>query len=85
MASGLPVVAVVDEDNFPGFRLVDGRELAISRPDPADLAGHLAELLGNGARRTTVAAGGRCLILDHFQISSVARAYVSLYEGIRYA
>jgi glycosyltransferase involved in cell wall biosynthesis len=82
MASGLPVVAVVDDDNFPGFRLADGRELAIARPDPADLADHLVALLGDEARRTTVAARARCLILDHFQISSVAREYVSLYERV---
>jgi glycosyltransferase involved in cell wall biosynthesis len=80
MASGLAVVAVVDDDNFPGFRLADGRELAIARPDPSDLASHLIDLLGDDARRMSVAAGGRCLILDHFQISSVADAYVSLYE-----
>ena len=83
MASRLPVVAVVDDDNFPGFRLVDGRELSVSQPDAADLACHLVDLLGDAARRTNVAAGGRCLIRDHFQIASVAREYVSLYERVQ--
>jgi glycosyltransferase involved in cell wall biosynthesis len=80
MASGLPVVAVVDDDNFPGFRLVDGQDIVVSPADPGALADRIVELLRDPVLRKTVAAGGRCLIIDHFEIAEVARQYVSLYE-----
>ena len=83
MASGLPVVAVVDDDNFPGFRLVDSRDLALSAPEPRVLAARIVELLRDAALRFRVGAGGRRLILDRFQIERVAAEYASLYRRAR--
>jgi glycosyltransferase involved in cell wall biosynthesis len=80
MGSGLPVVAVVDDDNFPGFALEDRRHLVLARPDPASLAAGILALLRDPELRARVAAGGRELILDHFQIRRVAEDYVTLYQ-----
>jgi glycosyltransferase involved in cell wall biosynthesis len=82
MASGLPVVAVVDDDNFPGFRLEDRRQLLVSRSEPDALADAIVTLLRDGELRATVAAGGSQLILDRFQIRRVAEDYVALYERV---
>lgn len=83
MASDLPVVAVVDEDNFPGFGLVDREQLILATPDAASLARGILELLDDPGLHDRVAAGGRALIEQHFLIARVASEYFSLYERLR--
>jgi glycosyltransferase involved in cell wall biosynthesis len=83
MASGVPVVAVVDVDNFPGFRLVDRHDLVLSPPESKPLANRMVELLDDPDLRGRVAVGGHRLILDHFQVSKVAAEYEALYERQR--
>jgi glycosyltransferase involved in cell wall biosynthesis len=82
MASGVPIVAVVDGDNFPGFGLVDGRDLVMAQPDVESLADRVVEVLQDPAQRARVAAGGRKLVVDHFRIERVAEQYLSVYEQL---
>jgi glycosyltransferase involved in cell wall biosynthesis len=80
IGSGLPVVAVVDADNFPGFQLEDRRQLLLAQPDPESLAAGILDLLRDPDLRARVGEGGRELILDHFQIRRVAEDYVALFQ-----
>jgi glycosyltransferase involved in cell wall biosynthesis len=80
MASGIPVAAVVDADNFPGFELREREQLMMAREDAASLAGAVCALLDDPLLRKTVAEGAHRLIVDRFRIESVAAEYVALYQ-----
>jgi len=80
MASGVPVAAVVDDDNFPGFELRQGEHLMMARDDAGSLADAICALLDDPVLRKTVAEGAHRLIVERFRIESVAAEYVRLYE-----
>jgi glycosyltransferase involved in cell wall biosynthesis len=85
MASGVPVAAVVDHDNFPGFELRQGEHLMMAREDAGSLAQAIGALLDDPVLRKTVAEGAHRLIVERFRIESVAAEYVALYERERAA
>jgi glycosyltransferase involved in cell wall biosynthesis len=85
MASGVPVAAVVDDDNFPGFALREREHLMMAVDAPGSLASAIGALLDDPVLRKTVAEGAHRLIVEHFRIESVAGEYVALYERERAA
>jgi glycosyltransferase involved in cell wall biosynthesis len=73
MAAGLPIVAAVRSDNFPGLDLRDGEHLLRVPVDDDDaLAEAIIEILANPAEaRRRVGEGGRKLVLEHFTLDRV--------------
>jgi glycosyltransferase involved in cell wall biosynthesis len=83
MAAGVPVVAVVRTDNFPGLELRSGENITIvPEDDPKALAGAIQELIDLPASARRVAEGQRKFVVDHFSMAAVARDYVALYERL---
>ncbi len=81
MASGLPIAAVVDADNFPGLVLEDGVQLVRCDATASSLAGGIVRLLGDQELQATVSKGARELIAENFELARVADRYEELYQG----
>ncbi|MGI8678094.1 MAG: glycosyltransferase family 4 protein [Jatrophihabitans sp.] len=85
MAAGIPVVAAVRPDNFPGIELVSGGNCELVAPDdPAALADALISLLRDPARAQRIGAAGRELARQHFSLALVLEQHLSvLTEMVR--
>ena len=70
MAAGVPVVAPVDADNFPGIDLTD-RILLVPRDDPDALASRINLSLGDRRRATALAEAGAALVAERFSMQVV--------------
>lgn len=80
MGAGVPCVAVVREDNFPGVPLRDREHVLMVPPhNPEAIAQALLVLLERGPTWSRMRTGGRQLVADHFAMERVAEQYVSLY------
>ncbi len=83
MAAGVPVVASVRPDNFPGITLRSGEDLVLTPlDDPAALADNIARLIEDPELAARVAAGQRRLVDEHFTLEAVTRKHLELYERI---
>ena len=83
MGAGIPVVAAVRPDNFPGLELRDGEQLLIvPLSDPKTLADALASLLQDRELRTRLGKGGRDFVLDHFSIERITGQYLETYARL---
>ena len=72
MAAGVPVVAAVRPDNFPGVRLVSGRDLVlVPVGDARALAAAVADLLDDPGRRARIGASGQRLVRERFSLDTV--------------
>ena len=72
MAAGVPVVAAVRPDNFPGVRLVSGRDLVlVPVGDVSALAAAVVELLDDPGRRARIGASGQRLVRERFSLDTV--------------
>jgi 1,2-diacylglycerol 3-alpha-glucosyltransferase len=81
LAAGVPIVAVVRPDNFPGVSLRSWENIVLVRPnDPRMLAEAVVRLLDDKALAERVAAGQQQLIREHFTLDIVANAHIALYE-----
>jgi 1,2-diacylglycerol 3-alpha-glucosyltransferase len=81
LAAGVPVVAVVRPDNFPGVNLRSWENIVLVRPDdPRMLAEAAVRLLDDPELASRVGAGQRRLVRDHFTLDVVTDAHVALYE-----
>jgi 1,2-diacylglycerol 3-alpha-glucosyltransferase len=81
LAAGVPVVAVVRPDNFPGIRLRSWENIVLVRSnDPRMLADAVVRLLDDRELAERVAAGQQQLIREHFTLDIVASAHIALYE-----
>jgi 1,2-diacylglycerol 3-alpha-glucosyltransferase len=81
MAAGVPVVAVVREDNFPGIPMRDGESvLIVAKGDSAALAGKLAKLLTDREFRAVSGRAQAQFVRTHFSIEVVTDQYICLYE-----
>jgi glycosyltransferase involved in cell wall biosynthesis len=79
MAAGVPVVAAVHPDNFPGVHLVTGRDLVlVPVADPVALGTSLADLLGSPGLRARVGAAGQQLVRQRFSIAEVLRQHLEV-------
>ena len=77
MAAGLPVVAAVRSDNFPGLQLRDGEVcLLVPLHDDEALAGALDRLLSDAELRARIGAASRSFVLAHFTVEQVANAHL---------
>lgn len=80
MAAGVPVIASVSPDNFPGIRLRDREDLYIvPLNDPEALAQSVVEIASDpeGAQ-AAVSANAQRLIAEHFTMQSVATKHISV-------
>jgi glycosyltransferase involved in cell wall biosynthesis len=83
MAAGVPVVAPVRADNFPGIDLVDGRHILLTPPaDPEAMAAKILTVLRSPERAREVAAGGRSLVYGHFTMDHVLRQHLEVLERL---
>lgn len=83
MAAGVPVVASVRPDNFPGITLRSWEDLVLTPlDDPAALADDIARLIEDPDLAAHVAAGQRRLVDEHFTLEAVTRKHLALYERI---
>ena len=72
MAAGVPVVGWGRLDNFPGVRLVDGRDVHLThRGDVTGLAERLVRVLDDPVAARAVGASGRALVHEHFTLDRV--------------
>jgi len=78
MAAGLPVVAAVRPDTFPGVRRCDGEHLyLVPRDDEAVLADAITEIVANPAEaRRTVGANGRSLVRARFTLDHIVARHL---------
>lgn len=77
MAAGVPVVAPVDADNFPGIDLT-GRVLLVPRDDPQALAGTLTRALGERDRTAELARAGAALVAERFSLHAVLDQHLAV-------
>jgi len=83
MAAGVPVVAVVQPDNYPGVELRSGRNLVIVPPhEPRALADAILRLLDEPAWADDVARGEQQLIDAHFTLDRIVDEHVAVYERV---
>jgi glycosyltransferase involved in cell wall biosynthesis len=83
MAAGVPVVAVVRPDNFPGVELRSWENIVLVRPeDPRVLADSIVRLLDDPDLAGRVAAGEQRLVREHFTLDVVTDAHAALYERV---
>jgi glycosyltransferase involved in cell wall biosynthesis len=81
LAAGVPVVAVVRPDNFPGISLRSWENIVLVPPDdPRSLADSIVHLLDDPELARHVASGQQGLIRDHFTLDVVTDAHIALYE-----
>jgi glycosyltransferase involved in cell wall biosynthesis len=86
LAAGVPVVATVRADNFPGVQLESWENIVLVPPDaPRALADAVIRLLDDPELASRVAAGQQKLIRTHFTLDAVTDAHVALYERLRAA
>jgi 1,2-diacylglycerol 3-alpha-glucosyltransferase len=81
LSAGVPVVAVVRPDNFPGVSLRSWENIVLVRPDdPGMLAEAVVRLLDDRELAARVAAGQQQLVREHFTLEVVTDAHLALYE-----
>lgn len=81
MAAGVPVVAPVDADNFPGIDLT-GRVLLVPRDDADALASTLTAALGDPDRTAGVARAGQELVRERFGLDVVLDRHLEVLDGL---
>jgi 1,2-diacylglycerol 3-alpha-glucosyltransferase len=85
MASGVPVIAVVRPDNFPGLELVNWENIVIVPPDdPEALADAMARLLRDRDLAQHVGVGQREFIMENFSLPSVIEHHEKFYGSLLY-
>lgn len=88
LATGVPVVAAVDQDNFPQIQLIDRKHLYLvpfesknsRKASIPDLSRILIEVLDNPQKaRETVGQNGKDIVDEHFVIERVAQAHLEAF------
>ena len=83
LAAGVPVVAAVRADNFPGVKLSSWDNIVLVPLDaPSALAEAVIRLLDDPQLARRVADGQRQLIREHFTLDAVIDAHIALYERV---
>lgn len=90
LASGVPIAAAIDADNFLDIELVDGRELFLvpfragtTSADPDALADTINRVLDDPeAARATVGGPARELIERHFTLDRVATRHLEVLADL---
>jgi glycosyltransferase involved in cell wall biosynthesis len=80
MAAGVPVIAAVDEDNFPGIDLRSWESLILVPPDDPDaIAAAIDRVITDAPARERLIEGQRALVSAHFTLDRVAEAHLALF------
>jgi glycosyltransferase involved in cell wall biosynthesis len=83
MAAGVPVVAALRPDNFPGINLRSGQDLLIvPLGDERALADAIVQLLDDRELAARLAEGQRRLILEHFTTDVLTERHTELYRRV---
>jgi glycosyltransferase involved in cell wall biosynthesis len=83
MAAGVPVVSVVQEDNFPGLPLRSWENVVrVPEDDPAALAEAILTLLDDPELAAKVGEGQRRFIVENFSIETVTEKHELLYRRV---
>lgn len=83
MGAGVPVIAAVRTDNFPGVELIDGTNCwLVEQGDAASLARALIQALTEPGRRHQVGAAGRQLVTEHFTMESVLDQHLTVLDTL---
>ena len=86
MAAGVPIVAALRPDNFPGITLRSGRDLMIvPLGDERALADAVVRLLDDRELAARLAEGQRQLVLEHFTTDVLIERHISLYRRLQLA
>jgi glycosyltransferase involved in cell wall biosynthesis len=80
MAAGVPVVAAVRPDNFPGIDIGDGRSIVlVGREDPTAIASAITGLIGDTVACAQIGAAGAKLVREHFTIHTVLAQHLDVF------
>jgi len=83
MAAGVPVIAAVDEDNFPGISLRSWENvILVARDDPNAIAKAIDRVLTDAPARERLIKGQRTLVAEHFTLDRVAAAYLRVFGKV---
>jgi glycosyltransferase involved in cell wall biosynthesis len=83
MATGVPVVAAVRPDNFPGIDLESGTHcLLVPAGDEQAIAAALIRLLGDADVRARIGQNGRRLVHEHFDLEIVLERHLRVLEAM---
>jgi glycosyltransferase involved in cell wall biosynthesis len=83
MAAGVPVVAAVRADNFPGVDLKSGTNCVLVPPGDSDaLASALVGLLRDAHARTRIAAAQTSLVSAHFSLDVILDQHLRVLEEL---
>ncbi len=78
MFAGVPVVAAVSSDNFPGVELRSGENITLTPlGDPIALATAIFALIEDPQRARSIGARQTELVSAHFSLDGVARAHLA--------
>jgi glycosyltransferase involved in cell wall biosynthesis len=84
MAAGVPVVAAVRPDNFPGIDMADGGNIVlVRREDPEDIARALVDLIADPVSSRRIGAAEAELVHEHFGIDTVVGQHLEVLERMR--
>jgi glycosyltransferase involved in cell wall biosynthesis len=83
MAAGVPVVAAVRRDNFPGVELTSNETIVLVPPgDGAALASALCALLDDPEKAKRIGIAGQALVEEAFSLQAVASAYLDVLSSL---
>ncbi len=83
MAAGVPVVAAVRPDNFPGIELTSGVQcLLVPLDSPDAVADALISLLRDPDSAARVGRAGRDLVREHFALDVVLQQHLDVLTGL---
>ncbi len=81
MAAGVPVVAPVDADNFPGLDLT-GKLRLVRKGDPDALAATINSMLADPVDAELVGRAGQELVREHFSLDSVLERHLTVLADL---
>jgi glycosyltransferase involved in cell wall biosynthesis len=81
MAAGVPIVAAVRPDNFPGIDMANGSNIVlVRREDPEAIARALVDLIADPVSSHRIGAGAAELVHEHFGIDTVVGQHLGVLE-----
>jgi glycosyltransferase involved in cell wall biosynthesis len=81
MALGVPTV-LTPYLGLPAEFGQPGEHYVLSAPDPDSLAAHIAALLSDATRRTSIGQAGRLRVERHMSMSDAIDAYARIYRDL---
>ena len=83
MASEVPVVAVVEGDNFPGIEFVDGRDIVMAPiGNTRVLAEKICDLIDDPEAARKVGMGERKFVEENLSSGRIVEKHLQLYQQL---